>query len=762
MKRLRVQVRGRVQGVGFRPFVWRTAHANALQGFVLNQGDGVLIEIEGQGERCDDFLKQLTQIPPPAHIAHLDIETIPPQLHPTGFIVSPSIHRTISAAISPDLGTCNSCLTELFDPTHRRYRYPFIACCHCGPRLTFARRLPYDRENTEMAAFPLCSDCLAEYENPNDRRFHAEPTACDTCGPQFNESVEQIYARLTRGEVIAIKGIGGFHLACDARNSSAVARLRHLKGRDSKPLAVMVASVAAARKIAHIDEVTAQELTSPQRPIVLVPALTRELPLSPSKADAGGTVDALASNLHPQLAHLGILLPYTPLHYLLFHEAAQRPEGTDWLTQCPPDLALVMTSANYHNEPLFTEATELASSLAVDAVIDHNRQITLGCDDSVLKMVQGQPLYLRRSRGAAPDSFEIFTGPPLLAVGAQLKVTLGFAKGTQAVLSQHIGDLENAATYRNFEHNIAHWSQLLDFTPKAIIHDLHPDFMTTRWAQTQGLPTLAVQHHHAHLAAVAAEFRSPLPLIGLVLDGYGYGEGGAHWGGELLKLDETGEMQRLGHLQPLIQIGGERAAREPWRLAVSFGAHTWSDEVIRRRWPTIPRAVELAHLTRQLVNPPTTTACGRLFDLAAGLSGITHSRFEADAAMQWEDLAQGETRILETGWQINAHTLDLTPLLKTFTPETPTRNAQYFHGTLAAALVDWVADLARAHGRQIALCGGCINNQLLTETLCTRFSAHQIRVLIPRRLPPGDGAIALGQLWVGRQRLRSLGEKSCV
>ncbi len=759
MNRWRIAVGGRVQGVGFRPFVWRTARALGLSGFVLNDGAGVQIEV--QGRDLDPFLEALREIAPPARIDDLAVEVIPSVADDAPFAIRPSGDRPpVGMHLGADLATCEACLAELFDPQNRRYRYPLIACCHCGPRFTMAQALPYDRANTTMAPFPLCTACSAEYADPQDRRFHAEPTTCSTCGPQLSTSLEAVVAGLHTGQVWAIQGLGGFHLVCDARHEAAVTRLRQLKGRDAKPLAVMVASLAAARRLAQVDGAAGPWLTSPQRPIVIVPR----------RVDPDAAAD-LAAAVHPGLSHVGLMLPYTPIHYLLFHEAATAvlgrvPLGTAWLDSV--DLALVMTSANPSGAAICTTAAAVTALLAVDGVLHHDRAIAAAADDSVMRIVADGPSYLRRSRGAIPDGVSLTDGPPLIAVGAHLKVTVGFAQGPHVTVSPHVGDVDNRATLDFLATTVAHGSRLLGLSPAGIVHDRHPDLLTTRWATEfaaqRGIPTYAVQHHHAHVAAVAAEYRPPLPLVALVLDGYGYGEDGRAWGGELVQLQPDGSARRLGHLAPLGLVGGDRATREIWRLAVAFlVAQGESPTAIAARFAAIPAAEPLAALCAQQQasgSVATTTAAGRLFDLAAALSGLATSRFEADAAVRFEELAAGEAAVVADGWHVTQQTaalpagcLALTPLLRRFTDRDPQANAREFHGTLAAALMAWAAPFAAAAGQQLALCGGCFHNDLLTRHVRAAGENHGLHLWLPRQFPVGDGAIALGQLWLVRHRL---------
>jgi hydrogenase maturation protein HypF len=518
LTRSRVRVRGLVQGVGYRPFIHNLAGSFGLTGWVLNDSDGVLMEV--QGGDCSGFLQSLNQQAPPlARIEGIEVRAVSPEPAEASFEIRASVlGGGASTAISSDTGVCEDCLAELFDPKNRRWRYPFLNCTHCGPRHTITRALPYDRPQTSMAGFALCPDCAHEYHDPRDRRFHAQPTACPACGPQLSMRIEEIVARLRAGEIVALKGLGGFHLVCDASDNGTVNRLQARKQRNGKPFALMVANLASARRIAQISDTEAALLSGTERPIVLVRAIPGEVPAA----------------VAPGLTHTGIMLPYTPLHYLLFHEAAGRPAGMAWLDQ-QQDLTLVMTSANPLGEPLAItnqEAEERLASIA-DCIVTHDRDILIRSDDSVARVIAATPALIRRARGYVPRGVALpHAVPPILAVGGHLKNTICVTHGAQAHLSQHLGDLDNAATLGFFEQTIKHLLNILEVDPVAIAHDLHPDFLSTRHAESLGLPTIPVQHHHAHVAAVLAEHGRTGPMVGLALDGFGLGEDGTSRGGE--------------------------------------------------------------------------------------------------------------------------------------------------------------------------------------------------------------------------------------
>lgn len=739
-QRLRLRVRGLVQGVGFRPFVHGLARRHGLAGFVANDDQGVLVEVEGAAARA--FLEELPRAAPaPARIDAVEVEPLPARGE-AGFAILAS-RRTgaLATVIGPDLAICRHCTAELFDPTARRWRYPFTTCARCGPRYTITRGLPYDRPRTGMAGFGLCPACAREYADPTDRRFHAETLACPACGPRLDEPVEAVLDRLRRGEIVALKGLGGFHLLCDARDGAAVARLRLRKGREAKPFAVMVASLAAARRIAFAEPAEEALLEGPDRPIVLVR----------TRPGAG-----IAPEVSGGLPTLGLMLAYTPLHLLLFHEAAGRPAGTVWLEHDPPDLVLVATSANRTGEPLLVDDTEARRVLVgiADAVVGHDRPIVARADDSVVRVAAGRPAWLRRARGRIPLPVRLPRSvPPVLALGAQLKVSVCLTRGAEAFLSTHIGDLESAAGLAFLEETVARMRALLDVAPVAVAHDLHPDLPTTQFARTLGLPTMAVQHHHAHIAATLAEHGRCEPALGLALDGVGFGPDGTVWGGELLRV-EGARFVRLGRLAPLPLPGGDAAAREPWRMAVAALHALGRGGAARALFPDRPVAPLLRLLDRGLAGPPTSS-CGRLLDACAGLLRVLEvQRYEAEAAMRLEALVR-RPRTLEGGFRLGEDgTLDLLPLLAALPGRDPVEGAGLVHGTLAEALAAWVVRASRGQGlRLVALGGGCFLNDVLLRRLLKALAGQGLEVLRPVEAPPGDGGLALGQAWIAAQRI---------
>ncbi|HYF88789.1 carbamoyltransferase HypF [Azospirillum sp.] len=735
-KRLRIRVRGRVQGVGFRPHVHALARRFGLTGWVLNDPQGVLIEVQGADTAA--FHTALSdEAPPLARIDAVDCTTVAALPAEHSFTIRHSESAgAIATGIGPDAAVCPACLAELFDPADRRYRYAFLNCTHCGPRYTITRRLPYDRPQTAMAGFPLCPDCRTEYKDPADRRFHAQPTACPTCGPRLSHPPEDILAALCAGRIVAIKGLGGFHLACDATRADAVERLRRVKQRNGKPFALMVANAESAARHVRMDDDERRLLEGVAHPIVL---LRR-------RADA----PELAPDIAPGLAWLGVMLPYTPLHYLLFHEAAGRPDGTGWMHD-PQDLTLVMTSANPGGEPLAIgngEARERLAGIA-DLIVDHDRDIVIRADDSVVRKLAGAPAFLRRGRGHVPEPIRLARPvPPILAVGGHLKATVCVTRGDEAFLSQHIGDLDNAATLGFLEETVAHLLHILGVEPVAVAHDKHPDFQSTRFAEGTGLPAITVQHHHAHVAAVMAEHRIDGPALGLALDGFGLGEGGGSWGGEMLLVDGL-RSERLGSLAPLAQPGGDVAARQPWRMAAAALVRMGRADEIVPRFAGHGPAEGVRRMIERGINAPLTSSCGRWFDAACGLLGVRAvAGFEGEAPMALESLVR-RPRVVEGAWRIEGGELDLTPLLeRLLSVSDAAEGAELFHGTLAAALVDWTLPALRSHCfRRVVLSGGCLMNAVLAEELVAGFRTSGVEALLPRLAPANDGGLSLGQAW---------------
>ena len=762
----RVRVRGVVQGVGFRPWVWRLAQAHALRGWVRNDSDGVDMLLQGTPADMAVFARALRSEPPPlARIDDVCWTDAAPEPLRAEFVILESAQRSAArTAIGADSAVCPDCLAEMFDPAARRWRYAFSNCTHCGPRYTITRGIPYDRARTSMAAFPMCPACTAEYADPGDRRFHAEPIACPTCGPRLSwldahghlqdctDALQAVVAALRAGAIVAIKGLGGFHLACDARNGDAVQRLRQRKQREMKPFALMLANLHSIESLALLDADARAQLQASARPIVLL--------------RKRGGVDALLPGVCDGMARLGVMLPYTPLHYLLFHEYAGRPAGSTWLDTFDSP-ALVMTSANPCGEPLVADNAEAVRRLGdiADALLVHDRAIVVRCDDSVLQHAGGQMQFIRRARGYVPRAIRLQAdGPVVLAVGAHLKNTLCITRGDEAFISQHIGTLDNAATRAMFDEVAQHLLGLLQVQPVVLAHDLHPDFHSTRYAQALAarlaVPCIAVQHHHAHIAAVAAEHRHAGPLLGLALDGVGLGMDGGVWGGELLRIEGV-HCERIDHLRALALPGGDRAAREPWRMAAAALAAMGHGDTIARRFAEQPHAPAVQRWLNSGATIPGTSSLGRWFDAAAGLLGVCAVMdFEAEAAMRLEALAlrHGPARPWHDGYRITRDGLDLLPALQHLRGATDVAEAAArFHATLAAALVAWSLQAAQAHDLGvIALGGGCLLNTVLATMLRAQLAAHGLRVLEAQQVPPNDGGLSLGQAWVARQHPASI------
>ena len=751
MTACQIRVRGLVQGVGFRPYVWRLANELGLNGWVRNDGAGVTVAVDG--ERVPEFLARLPQELP--RLARIDaIEHEAYMVDGTGFSIIDSVAGAVATSIGPDAALCHDCIVDLCNPQNRRWRYPFTTCTHCGPRYTVSRKIPYDRVHTSLAPFALCTPCAAEYSTPADRRFHAETTCCPDCGPQLRllgangetisgDPFTETLRLLRAGKIVALKGLGGFHLAGDARNLQAVGELRQRKQREEKPFAVMALNPASLAAYATIGPADTELLNSAAAPVVLCAKGVEKLP---------GSAPGLAEN--------GVMDPSTPLHLLLWPEAVGRPAGTDWLRE-PHEMLLVMTSANPHGEPLVIGNDEALARLSgiADAYLLHDREIVVRCDDSV---VRNGPAFVRRARGYVPLPVVLNKkGPNVLALGGYLKNTICVMKGKEAFLSQHIGGLENAAAIAFLEESVAHLLAILDVTPDLIAHDLHPDYPSThlalRLAGELGIPVLAVGHHHAHIAAICAEHGVKEPVIGLAMDGVGLGADGGAWGGELLRVDGA-NCRRLGHLPPLKLPGGDRAAREPWRMAVSvmqgmglgYRIAGWQ----QKHYPGRDAGPLLTMLARNLRCPPTTSM-GRLFDAAAGLLGLrAEAHFEGQAAMELEGLAAGHGRVapMAGGMVLTANGPDFSPLLAVLLDcDDAAYGAALFHATLAAGLGKWInVAVDREKLTKIAIGGGCAMNRVLMSALAEMLAGSGVTLLQAQQVPANDGGLALGQAWVTR------------
>jgi hydrogenase maturation protein HypF len=728
--RLGLRVRGAVQGVGFRPYVYRLAQDCGVRGFVRNDSEGVWVEVEGAAAPA--FAARLrAEAPPLARIDALSVETLPLRGDVAFTVEKSQAGATLATRIPPDAGICSDCLRELFDPADRRGLYPFIACCHCGPRFSMTRALPYDRAQTAMAAFPMCAPCQAEYDDPASRRFHAEPTACADCGPRYDADSAAIWARLAGGQIVAVKGVGGFHLMCDGRNRDAVARLRARKERSGKPFAVMAANIASVRALARLSRQEEALLAGPARPIVLLDATTPD-----------------TEHLGPGLASLGVMLPATALHWLLFWEAAGRPAGDAWRTAAQQAL-FVCTSANPGGAPLVIDAETAAAQLAgiADAIIDHDRQIVVRVDDPAARVIAGAPIYLRRGRGVTPEPIRLpHAIAPTIAFGGHLKAAVCVTRGGEAFLAQHVGDLDDADTLRFHRETAAHLQAILAVKPERAACDLHPDFTSTHAAHETGLPVFAIQHHHAHAAACAAENGLTGAFLALTLDGYGYGEDGEAWGGECLRVDGAAAI-RIGGLAPLPTPGGDRAALEPWRMAAAALHQIGLGGEIAVRFGAERNAGALAALLAA-GRCGMSSSAGRLTDAAAGLLGVcVRQGYEAEAAMRLEALCDrlAPPRGL---WLLADGVLDFTPLLAALAHAPPRAGARLLHSEMVGGFAALAKAAAQAHGlTRVALTGGCFANRHLSEGLSAALRAAGLSPFSHHDAPPGDGGLALGQAW---------------
>lgn len=803
IERLRLEIHGAVQGVGFRPFVFRLAHELQVSGWVRNDPHGVFIEVEGRRELLERFLVRLPAERPP----HADLHTIEPTwLSAEGYegfsIMESRASARPTAVVLPDLATCSDCRRELFDAEDRRYRYPFINCTHCGPRFTIVRRLPYDRPHTTMRAFRLCRDCRTEYENPLDRRFHAQPNACPRCGPRIalwtprgetradgDSALRGAVTALEEGRIVALKGLGGFHLLVDARDGEAVRELRRRKGRDEKPFAVMVPDLAAARRQCHVPREAAELLASPEAPIVL---LRRRSP------EAVPT-DLVAEEVAPETPYLGLMLPSTPLHHLLLADLG---------------FPVVATSGNRSDEPISTDNLEALERLGAiaDLFLVHDRPIARHVDDSVVFLAAGAPRLLRRARGHAPLPVRLTREvPAILALGGQLKNTVALAVEEKVFLSQHLGDMDTPQSLVACERVIHDFLDLYDVEPVAVAHDLHPDYASTRmaaeWAvrlagdepatvrqdpwerlitgapRTDGsatpgpvhraLPQIAVQHHHAHLASCLADNDELGRALGVIWDGTGYGPDGTVWGGEFL-LGSAAGYRRVAHLAPFRLPGGEAAVMEPRRVALALLWAIEGEAVLERDLPTLdafapPEKRLLTQMLARGFHAPTATSMGRLFDGVASLLDLHQKMvFEGQAAMAVEMLAEPEetgaypmdlrTADGETGdggAGDRSQILDWRPLIAALLEDRsrgtePAVLAARFHN----ALVEGAVVVAREVGEErVALSGGCFQNRRLLEHLARRLHEEGFRPLLHRRVPANDGGLSLGQVAVAAARL---------
>jgi len=750
--RMRAEVQGIVQGVGFRPFVYQLAHRLHLAGFVQNTSFGVELEVQGLPDEVGAFFQALNQEAPPlAYISKVDTFPSASNGEKEFVIRTSSGLEARTALISPDVAVCQDCLAEMLDPSDRRYLYPFINCTNCGPRYTIIEDIPYDRHKTSMRVFSMCPRCEAEYHDPSNRRFHAQPNACPICGPRVSlldafgrpipvdDPVAAARGILKKGRILAVKGLGGFHLAVDALNSEAVRLLRQRKKREEKPLAVMAPDLRAISQFALISATEEKILTSVQRPIVLLEA-RRPSPLAPETA--------------PDNKYIGVMLPYTPLHYLLLQDF----------------LALVMTSGNLSDEPIAVDNQEALQRLdgIADNYLVHNRNIYLRTDDSVVRAAGSKVRQIRRSRGFVPAP--IFLRRPLpsvLAMGGELKNTICLTKGDRAFLSQHIGDLENLQTLEFFDLTVQHLERILEIKPEVLACDLHPDYLSTKMAFSQNeLEVIQVQHHHAHIVSALAEHHLDGPVIGLACDGTGYGEDGQIWGGELLVAD-TRSYERRGHLDYAVLPGGAAAIKEPWRMAVSLLDQAFGHEITGLKLNFLAERLEKVGLLRQIIqkrlNSPLTSSLGRLFDGVAAMIGLRdEAAFEGQAAMMLEmccppgDFAPFNFDLAEIDGQLiikfQALIRDIVQAL--YNGRSQAEISGRFHATVVRALSEAARKLSLETGlKTVVLSGGCFQNQILVNGLAQALSSAGLTVYSQDQVPVNDGGLSLGQAVCAGERL---------
>ncbi len=772
---LTITVEGIVQGVGFRPFIHNLARQLGIHGFVSNTSEGVVIQAEGAD--LDLFIDRIRREAPP--LSRIESIEITPS-DPSGladFFISASTDTGSFTLLSPDIAVCDACLQELFTAGDRRYRYPFINCTNCGPRFSITRSVPYDRKNTTMQVFSLCDACSAEYHDPGNRRFHAQPNACSVCGPRVtlldtqgrvdtsSDALERTVGLLKEGKIVAIKGLGGFHIACDALNNTAVMLLRQRKKRSRKPFAVMSPDLPFIRKCCNVSRVEEELLTSPQRPIVLLRKSVN--PMLP---------DVVA----PGIAYLGFMLPYTPLHYLLFSSTAKIAADQDFR-------ALVMTSGNLSEEPIIGTTEEALRQLApvVDAFLVHDRDIFMRVDDSVLRVMNhplrrlggnvGTVSFIRRSRGFAPKPVALHDhGPIVLGCGADIKNTFTLTRGRYAIMSQHIGDMENYETMQFFEETLRNLTSVYRSDPELVVHDLHPQYLSVSWARDyahrKGLSSIGVQHHYAHIGSVMAEHGLKNKVIGVACDGTGYGTDGSLWGGEFLIADTHG-FTRAGHLKQIPLPGGEKAIREPWRTAVSYLKHAYgADKIIDNLAPTgfiekySRKGIEdVLILADNADYSPQSSGAGRLFDAVAAILGICdRNTFEGEASMALEAFTEDG---IEEAYPVDLHfgttievdfSFTLFSLIDDLRRNVGIRSmATKFHNTVVDAITRVVFKLAFMNNISVvALSGGVFQNRYLTERVMNKLFAEDLVVYTNERVPPNDGGISLGQAYLAREMMK--------
>jgi len=766
IKATELTIRGTVQGVGFRPFVYRLARQYKISGTIANTGQGVVILAEGLTSDLDNFLQALNRdVPPLARISSISQRKLPAGADQESFtILASSSEHAGQTMIPADIALCDDCRKELLDPADRRYRYPFINCTNCGPRFTIVRAIPYDRHRTSMDVFPMCGPCQAEYDDPGNRRFHAQPNACPHCGPQISwhdcsgkqlvchDPLTEAVTALSNGLIVALRGMGGFHLVVDAGSEEAIGRLRQRKQRRSKPLAIMMPDLDTISTLCHLSPLAVQTLTSPAHPLVL---LERRKNAS------------LAANLAPGMVETGVMLPYTPLHQLLFANP-----------NCPR--ALVMTSGNRSGEPLCIDNRQAISHLGkiADFFLLHNREIVTRVDDSVVRIMRHQPRLLRRARGYAPTPIPLTCSlPPLLACGGTLKNTFCLTRQKSAFLSQHIGDLSNRESLDFFRESIYHLQNLVDVRPQLIVCDLHPDYLSSRHGQELarelGLPLEQVQHHHAHGVAVMAEHGLEGKALAIILDGTGLGPDGTIWGGEILEMTRT-SFTRRGHLAPLPLPGGDVAASQPWRMGIAALYHSCGEEGLAESLLPAPlrgiaeeKRTAILTMIQSGLNTPLTSSCGRLFDAVAALLGIRlDSDFEGQAAMELEALADQKTEDREQRTQASVELMEKNGLFIIESSRFIRRIlrdlqagksipelAMDFHCWLIESFALAIKRIAATSTlRTVVLSGGCLQNRIIMQGLFQALEQDGFQVFTGREVPVNDGGISLGQAVIGGLR----------
>ncbi len=756
--RQRIDVSGIVQGVGFRPFIYRLALDCQLAGSVVNTAAGVTIEIQGPAEQVQRFQELLPrEAPPLSRITAIQSRPLALDRDTKFRILHSEKLEAAHTLISPEIATCEDCLREMLDPSDRRYRYPFINCTNCGPRFTIVQEIPYDRAHTSMRMFPMCPQCQQEYDDPLNRRFHAQPNACWTCGPQLqfldnrgdiclcDDPMAAAVQQLESGRILAVKGLGGFHLAADATNEAAVRLLRERKRRVGKPFALMVRDSEAARRICRLRAEEAKALASPQRPILLLEALPG---------------NAIAFEVAPGNRYLGLFLPYTPIHHLLFSMGS-----FDYL---------VMTSGNLSEEPIAIDNQEAVQRLGrlADYLLVHNRDILCRCDDSVAHWNNGKLQQVRRSRGFVP--VPVFLEKPVagvLALGGELKNTICLTRQDQAFLSQHIGDLENLEAYKFFQEAIAHLERILEMNPSAIAYDLHPDYLSTKWALARNeLPRIGVQHHHAHIVSCMAENRIHGPVIGIALDGTGYGIDGAIWGGEVLVCDAA-NFQRAAHLRYVPMPGGAAAIREPWRMALSYLWQEFGKEALHLGLPFLreigQRSAQLVlRMLESGVNTPLTSSCGRLFDAVAAIAKVRSTvTYEAQAAIELETCLDRVASVQPYAMQLIdrgdhfeiGYSHLMRQLVRDVLDSIPRGMiSRKFHDGLADVLVQTaIAVRERCRLDRICLSGGTFQNAWLAARMENLLRAQEFQVFTHSEVPCGDGGLSLGQAVIAAAKLET-------